>query len=63
MLRVEADNDIPFNWQLLSMSGVTMSEGRASRTAIIDTSMVVHGPYLVQLKGKNGVRTEKLLKL
>jgi arabinan endo-1,5-alpha-L-arabinosidase len=63
MLRVEADNDFPFTWQLLSMSGVTMGKGQASRTAIIDTSMVAHGPYLVQLKGKNGVRTEKLLKL
>ena len=63
MLRVEADNDDAFSWQLLTMSGVTMSKGRASRTAIIDTSMVVHGPYLVQLKGKNGTRVEKLLKL
>ena len=63
MLRVEADNDSPFSWQLISMSGVTLGKGTASRTAIIDTSMVAHGPYLVQLKGKNGVRTEKLLKL
>ena len=63
MLRVEADNDDAFSWQLLTMSGVTMSKGRASRTAIIDTSMVAHGPYLVQLKGKNGTRVEKLLKL
>ena len=62
MLRVEADTDYPFSWQLLSMSGVTIGKGHASRTAIIDTSMVVHGPYLVQLKGKNGTRVEKLLK-
>jgi arabinan endo-1,5-alpha-L-arabinosidase len=63
MLRVEADNDSPFSWQLISMSGVTLGKGTASRTAIIDTSKVASGPYIVQLKGKNSIRTEKLLKL
>ena len=63
MLRVEADNDIPFSWQLLSMSGVTMGKGQAMRTAIIDTNMVAHGPYIIQLKNKDGTRVEKLLKL
>ena len=63
MLRIEADNDIPFSWQLLSMSGVTMGKGQAMRTAIIDTNMVAHGPYIIQLKNKNGTRVEKLLKL
>ena len=63
MLRVEADNDIPFSWQLISMSGVTLGKGTASRTAIIDTSKVASGPYIVQLKGKNSIKTEKLLKL
>ena len=63
MLRVEADNDIPFSWQLISMSGVTLGKGTASRTAIIDTSKVSSGPYIVQLKGKNSIKTEKLLKL
>ena len=63
MLRVEADNDTPFSWQLISMSGVTLGKGTASRTAIIDTSKVSSGPYIVQLKGKNSIKTEKLLKL
>ena len=63
MLRVEADNDIPFSWQLISMSGVTLGKGTASRTAIIDTSKVSSGPYIVQLKGKNSIKTEKLFKL
>lgn len=62
MLRVEADNDTPFSWQLISMSGVTLGKGTASRSAFIDTSKVAPGPYIVQLKGKNSIKTEKLLK-
>ena len=45
------------------MTPLSLGKGTASRTAIIDTSKVSSGPYIVQLKGKNSIRTEKLLKL
>jgi arabinan endo-1,5-alpha-L-arabinosidase len=63
MLRVEACHDLPFSWQLVSMSGVTMARGKSSRTAIIGTGMVASGhPYLVRLSYRDGTKVGKLLK-
>jgi arabinan endo-1,5-alpha-L-arabinosidase len=63
MLRIDAPFDDYFSWQLIQLNGITLDKGKASKTAIIDTSRIACGPYFVRLSGKTGVKVEKLLKL
>jgi len=62
MYRIDsADGDL-FSWQLYNLSGSLLKNGQARTTAIVDTSNIAMGMYMLRLEGKSGTQCEKLLK-
>ena len=62
MFRIDSPDDQWFSWRLYNLSGSLLDEGQARHTAIVDTSAISRGVYLLRLSGKFGTQCEKLMK-
>ena len=60
-IRIDSPDDEPFSWRLFSLNGTMLMGGKASHTAIVDTTAVQKGIYTLSLTGKFGSQAEKLL--
>ena len=47
-------DDEPFSWRLFSLNGTMLMGGKATHTAIVDTTAVQKGIYTLSLTGKFG---------
>ena len=60
-IRIDSPDDEPFSWRLFSLNGTMLMGGKATHTAIVDTTAVQKGIYTLSLTGKFGSQAEKLL--
>ena len=63
MCRIDSPDEHPFSWQLYNLNGNLLDYGSARHTAIVDTSLIQRGMYIIRLSGKFGTQCEKLCKL
>lgn len=61
--RIEGPEGEGFNWQLVSANGITIQQGIGKQTAIVDCGIASHGMYIIRIKGKTGLQSEKILYL
>ena len=63
LYRIEGPEDEGFNWQLVSANGITIQRGFGYQTAIVDCGIASRGLYVIRIKGKKGLQSEKILSL
>ena len=63
MYRIDSPDEHLFSWQLYNLNGGLLDEGAARHTAIVDTSFIQRGMYIIKVAGKFGTHCEKLLKM
>ena len=63
MFRLEAADDSPFSWQLISAAGRLMQSGTACRTAIVDASHMAKGMYVIHIDSPKGIQNLKVMSL
>jgi len=63
MFRIEGPEGETFAWSLVSVGGAVVKHGKARQTAIVDTSRVGHGMYVIHVNGPAGVSDRKLMML
>ena len=63
MYRLEAADDNPFTWQLISAAGRLMQSGTARRTAIVDASHMSKGMYVIRIDSPKGIQNLKVMNL
>ena len=63
MFRIDSPDTEPFTWQLYNTGGRLISKGRAYHTAIVDTSSVGKGMYVIKVNNAQHVQSDKILKL
>ena len=61
--RIESPDTDAFSWQLYSVNGCKLQGGMTIGTAIIDTSCLSSGMYIIKVKGSSGIQTNKIHKL
>jgi arabinan endo-1,5-alpha-L-arabinosidase len=61
--RIDSSDGSPFSWQLFSLSGCLINQGRSQNEAIVDTSMVERGMYIIRVSGGCGNWSEKIFRL
>ena len=59
-LRIDSPDDQLFSWKLCNASGLMLDHGQARHTAIVDTSTIRKGVYMISLSGHFGHQTEKV---
>ena len=60
--RIDSPDENPFSWQLFNTSGQLMLNGKANNMAIVDTSMIQRGLYVIRVNGSAGILCEKVLR-
>ena len=53
-LRIDSPDNLPFSWKLYNVSGRLVGNGQATNVAIVDTSAMQRGLYLLKVRGAAG---------
>ena len=61
--RIDSGDGSPFSWQLFTLSGCLINQGKSQSEAIVDTSMVERGMYIIRVSGGSGSWSEKIFRL
>lgn len=61
-VRIDSPDNNLFSWQLYNISGRLVLNGESRNMAIVDTSMIQRGLYMIRVNGGAGVHCEKLLR-
>ena len=60
--RIDSPDDHPFAWQLYNVEGHLLMNGEARNMAVVNTSTIKNGLYIIKVKGTAGSLTEKMLR-
>ncbi len=61
--RIDGPEGDIFSWQLFHVSGRLVLQGKSKNIAIVDTSSMRKGLYIIKVNGKAGDYSEKILRL
>lgn len=60
--RIDSPDNKQFSWQVYNVSGRLVMHGESKNMAIVDTSTIQHGLYMVRVNGAAGSLCEKVLR-
>jgi arabinan endo-1,5-alpha-L-arabinosidase len=58
--RIDSPDTEFFSWQVYNASGCVVLKGESKKTAIVDTSLIQRGLYVLRVNGKAGLCCEKI---